>query len=114
MSRVLAAALPLLVDEHLEHVAVADAGAREGDAHLAEPALEREVGHQRADHAAREAAARLAMLHDRIQQLVPVEERAVPVGHREAVAVAVEGDAEVSIALDHGARERLRMRGTAT
>src|SRR5260221_9729001 len=95
MSRVLAAALPLLVDEHLEHVAVADAGAREGDAHLAEPALEREVGHQRADHAAREAAARLAVLPDRIQQLGPAQERAVPVRHREPVDAAAQADAPV-------------------
>ena len=45
----------------------------------------------------------MAVLHDRVEQLVAVEERAVAIGHREAVAVAVEGDAEVGLVLAHGA-----------
>ena len=49
---ILAAAFPAALEQAFEHVAVAHLGARERDAHLGEPALEREIGHERADHAA--------------------------------------------------------------
>src|SRR5689334_10209995 len=113
MPRVLAAAFPPALEKAFEHVAVADLRAHEVDSHLREAALEREVGHQRADHAALQPRFGLAVLHHRVEELVAVEERAVVIGHREAVAVAVEGDAEVRAVIDHRARHRLRVRGAA-
>ena len=48
---ILAAQLPAALAQHFQHVAVADLGARERNVEPAERVLERQVGHQRADHA---------------------------------------------------------------
>ena len=54
------------------------------------------------------------MLHDGVEELVAVEDRAVGIRHREAVAVAVEGDAEVRAMLGDGASQRRGMGRAAT
>jgi hypothetical protein len=82
-------------DQRAVHEAVADRGALEGNAALAERMLERVVAHQRADHRAAQAAAVAPVLREQPDQRVAVEQAAVAVHHQHAVAVAVEGDAEV-------------------
>jgi hypothetical protein len=47
------------------------------------------------------------VLHDGVKELVAVEERSVAIGHRQAVAVAIEGDAEIGLVLEHGLGESL-------
>ena len=46
MPGILPSELPLLFLEHLQHVAVSDLGAREGNPHFLQRALQREIGHQ--------------------------------------------------------------------
>ena len=90
----------------LEHVAVADLRAREPDAETPERALEREVGHQRADHAGDPPVLARARGGDHVEELIAVVRRARGVGHQQAVAVAVERDADVGAMLAHRSRQR--------
>ena len=65
--------LPAALAQQLEHVAVADLGARERRCPSRASAFsKREIGHQRADDAARTFSFGRAMLHDRVEQLVAV------------------------------------------
>ena len=100
MPGVLAAELPALLAHQLEHVAVADAGAAEADAQARHRLLEREVGHQRAGDAFQRLARR-ALAGDDEQQLVAVVGPALRVDDGDAVAVAVEGDAEIGLLRRH-------------
>ena len=101
MAGVLATQQPALFVEPLQHVAVAHGCALEGDALAPERLLQAEVGHQRADHAPREAAATAVVHRDHVEQLVAVVGAAVAVDHQQPVAVAVERDAEVRVVRDH-------------
>ena len=84
----------------LQHVAVADRGAIERDAFARQRLLEAEVGHQRADDAARQRLAAPIVHRDHVEQLVAVVGAAVAVDHQQAVAVAVERDADVGLVRD--------------
>ena len=69
---------------------------------LAERLLQRVVGHQRADHRPAQAAAALPVVGQHVDQVVAVGRPPSAVDEQHAVAVAVEGDAEI------GARSRER------
>jgi len=58
-----------------------------------------EVGHQRAGHAAFHATGCDAVARDDVDQLVAVENPPVAVGHHQAVAIAVKGNAEIGLVL---------------
>ena len=106
MARRFAAEKPAVALELLEHVAVADLGAHEGDAEFAEAALEGVVGHQRADNA-RDWALQHAVAHDHVEEFVAVVDVALGVRHDQAVRVAVEAHRDVAAVLGGKAREVL-------
>ena len=91
----------LLAPERLEHVAVADVGGDDANAVLAHELVEAEVGHLGDRH----------QIDAEVQgqdgeDLIAVD-RLAGGGHgQHAVAVAVEGDAEVAAVLDDRAREQ--------
>ena len=100
MSRLLAAELATLAVQRVEDVAVADVGGDDADAVVVHQPVEAEVGHHRDRD---EVDAEREREHR--QQLVAVERRAGGVDGEHAVAVAVEGEAEVEAMLS-----RLRAR----
>ena len=83
-------------------MAVADPGPHETDAARLQRTLETEVAHQRADYRTAQRPGGQAIAHEQEQQVVAVADRSVRVDHLHAIAVAVEGDAEVGAALAHG------------
>jgi len=98
VARLLAAEQGAFTLERLEHIAVADVGRVHGDTALAHQGVEAEVRH----HGDRDLVDLLVQGEDR-NDLVSVDRFAVLVDREHAVAVAVEGDAEVVAALDDGA-----------
>ena len=65
-------------------------------------ALETEIGHYRGDDAvALQAPGTLPVGGDQTHKLIAVQERAALVGDRQAVAVAIEGDAKISARRRH-------------
>ncbi len=108
MTGVLATDTPSLLIHHLQHVAVTDLGAGERDAEGLQRQLQTHVGHQGANHAPLEAAVAQGIARDDIEDLVPVDDVAGAVHHHQAIAVTVEGDTEVGLALQHLGRQRLR------
>ena len=72
MAGILAAQLPALLLQQFHHIAVAHLGALEWDAQFLQRMLERQIGHQRADHAAVQLALLLTMSGDHVEQLVAV------------------------------------------
>ena len=95
MARRLAAQDAALVLEHREHVAVADLGAQELDAEVAQRELEPQVAHDRADDGAAQAARLAAVARENVDELIAVDEIAALVDHDDAIAVAVEREADV-------------------
>ena len=81
--------------QFLEDVAVADLGANQLDAALAQRQLDGHVGHQRADHAAHRLALREAVEDHHVEQLVAVVEAPLGIDILQAVGIAVERDAAV-------------------
>src|SRR6516162_3846598 len=90
----------------LEHIAVADRGARERKADAVEIALEAEVRHHGGDDAGLgEVAIVLEARRDDGQELVAVDDAAALICDDDAIGVAVEGDADVGAhLLDLGAQ----------
>ncbi len=108
MARAFAAEQPSLLFEQFEHVAIADLRTGERHAQFLQPALEREIGHQRADHAGN-APVLHALAHDHVQQLVAVVDPPVGIDDDDAVGVAVECDAEVCLVGLHRMRQVVGM-----
>ena len=104
----LAAEQPALAAQRLEHVPVADVGREHADAALAHQPVEAEVRHRRHGDQVDAESER----EDR-DDLVAVDRRAVLVDREHAVAVAVEGDAEVVRAVAHNLLQRSEVRGAA-
>src|SRR6266513_1920201 len=98
--RVLAAQLPALVAQELEHIAVADAGARERDAEPGHRLLEGVIRHQGAGDA-RKRFFRGAMPGDSVEQLVAVIRTPGSVDDQDAVAVAVQCNSQVGSLIFH-------------
>src|SRR5205807_1806953 len=92
--RVLAAQLPALVAQELDHVAVADAGARERDAEPGHRLLEGVICHQGAG-SGEKWFSRGAMHGDGVQQLVAVVRAPGSIDDQDAVAVAVQCNSQV-------------------
>ena len=108
--RLLAADIVAARAHRLEHVAVADLGAQQLEAGLAEMPLEAEVRHHRRDDAvALELAAALQAERDQRHQLVAVDDLALLVDDDQPVGVAVERDADVGAARDHRLLQQLRV-----
>ena len=100
MAGLLAAQRPGAPAQLLEHVAVADRGDRDLDPGRLHRGVEAVVGHHRHGHAvARQAPAGAQVQGREREQLVAVHDRALAVHRHHAVAVAVEGEAEIVGAL---------------
>ncbi len=111
MAGLLAAEVVAVLAHVLENVAVADRGADEGEAEIAEIALEAEIGHDRRDDAVLRQAAVLAPgAGDDAHELVAVDDVALLVDDEDAVGVAVEGDADIGAQFADLADQRLRRR----
>ena len=102
MPGILAAEFPAALSQHFQHVTVADFRARKGYFQPRQRVLERKIAHLRARHAAVERAAALRVARDHIQQLVAVIGHAARIHHHQAVAIAVERDAEIGAMRLHG------------
>src|SRR5438034_973653 len=100
VSRVLAAQLPAPVAQQLEHVAIADAGARERDAEPGHRLLEGVIRHQGAGDAGQRFFRR-AMLGDGVKQLVAVISAPRIIDDQDAVAVAVQSDPQIGGLIFH-------------
>ncbi|MNV05499.1 hypothetical protein D3C71_958400 [compost metagenome] len=101
VARRFAAKYPAAFHQRLVHVTVAHVAAHERQSDALQCLLQTEVGHQRAHHRAAQAAVALPRRRQHIQQVVAVDRVALVVGHQHAVAVAVEGDAQVRTHLTH-------------
>ncbi len=97
---ILAAKHPAFLLHQFEHVAVAHRCARQRYAAAGERLLEAEVAHQRADDAAGHRAAAPVVERDDVEQLVAVVGVTLGVDHHQAVAVAVEREAEIGAVLE--------------
>ena len=93
VARGLAADLAAGFAQHAEHVAIADLGAPELDALLAQRHLEAEVAHHRPDHGSLEQPGALARGRDDVDELIAVDDAAQAVDHDEPIAIAIERDA---------------------
>ena len=113
MARGFAAEAPAAVGQFAHDVAVAHGTAGEGDVQFAEREFESEVAHLRADNAAEFAPLALPVARDHVEQFVAVDDAAVMIDHDDAVAVAVEGDAQVRAGVQHLARQFFRHGRTA-
>src|SRR5512134_1871658 len=91
----LAAEDAALALQHREHVAIADLGAQKLDTQAAQRELEPEVAHDRADHRAAQCSSAASVARQDIEDLVAVDETAALVDHDDAVAVAIERQADV-------------------
>ena len=102
MSRRLAADVEAALAHVFEHVAVADRSARQRQPDTREVALQPEIGHDGGDDPglAQPAVAHPAFGHHR-QQLVAVDQMAFFVDEDDAVAVAVERDADIRAHFAH-------------
>ena len=90
------------------HIAVAHRGARQLQAQPAQIAVQPDIRHHRADHAAAlELLAFRPAFGDQGQDLVAVDDAAFLVGHHHAVGVAIERDAEIGAHLAHLGAHRL-------
>ncbi len=94
-----------MLDQRLVHIAVADLDPQERQLQRGQGLFQPVVGHQRADHRPAQAAAGLPAAGQHVQQVVAVDRVALVVGHQHAVAVAVEGDAQLRAMLAHVAGE---------
>jgi hypothetical protein len=86
-------------DQRLVHVTVTDVAAHERNLQVGEGLLHAVVAHQRADHRAMQAAFGLPRAGQDVQQVIAVDRIALVVGHQHAVAVTIEGDAEIGAGL---------------
>jgi hypothetical protein len=89
----------------LQHVAVADIGAHERHLQLAHRAFEAIIAHQGADQRAVQAAAALPVARQHVEDFVAVDQRTAAIDHLDAVAVAVERDAEIGAGVEDRARQ---------
>ena len=105
----LAAHQPAALLQLFEHITVADFGAGERDVFFLQGQLHRHIGHDRADHAAQRQPFLRAGFGDNVDEFVAVVDAAVFVGHQQAVAVAVEGDAVVGFVLQNGGLQVFRI-----
>ena len=108
VSRGLAADVEAVLAHIFEHVAVADRRARQRKPQAGEVALQPEIGHDGGDDPgfAQPAVAQPAFGDDR-HQLVAVDQMAFLVGDDDAVAVAVERDADIRAHFPHLLAQRL-------
>ena len=102
------------LDHLLHHVLVADRAAHQLDAAVAQRDLEADVAHHgRDDGVGSEAPFALQLPGAHQQHGIAVDDAALVIDEDRAVAVAVERDAHLAAALDHGAGKRFGMRGAA-
>ena len=114
MSRLLAPQADAAPLHFRAHVGVADRAAVERDAGPVQRRLEPEVAHDGRHHpAARQAAGRVQMPGRHEEHAVAVHDAPAAVDQNDAVAVAVEGEAQPAPLLDHRRLQRLGMRRAA-
>ena len=111
MTRVLATDAPALLVHHLEHIAVTHLGTGKRNTERLQCQLQAHVGHQGTDYAALEATVAQGIAGDDVEDLVPVDDVASAVYHHQAIAVTVEGNTEIGLALQHLGGQRLRCGG---
>ena len=109
MTRGLTAELPSRLAQHLEHVTIAHPGPPESHAPVFQRPLQAEVAHERADYRPAQCIAIATIRGQDEQQLVAVHEIAEMVDHHDAVAVTVEGDADVCSCPLHHEGQKFRL-----
>lgn len=95
------------------HIAIADLRPHERDMQFLQSQLQAEVAHQGADHTTLQPPAFLQVARDEEKQFVAIHDRTGMVDHHHPVAVAVEGDAEVGMVLDHRSLQAIQVSGAA-
>ena len=113
MAGIFTAALPAFVAQHLQHITVADLGARERHRQFLERLFKRKIAHQRTDGAAVQRAARLSVFDHGVKQLIAIEQRTVGVAHEQAIGIAIERQAKMRTMLAHRRLHGRGMRRTA-
>ncbi len=113
MAGLLAAERPLAAAHLVDHVAVADLGDGDLDPLLLHRLVEAEVAHHGDDDAAVELAAGSQATGGQGDQLVAVVDLAVPVDREDAVAVAVEGEADARLGGGDALGQALHVGGAA-
>lgn len=91
------------------HIAIADLRPHERDMQFLQSQLQAEVAHQGADHTTLQPPAFLQVARDEEKQFVAIHDRTGMVDHHHPVAVAVEGDAEVGMVLDHRSLQAIQV-----
>src|ERR1043165_7042712 len=93
-----------------QYIAIADRRALQGDAFPRQSLLETEIAHEGADDAAMQRTATAIVERNHVQQLIAVVRASLTIDHHEAIAVAVQANADIRAMLDHLALQMLRMR----
>src|SRR5690606_3524619 len=99
--------------ERLEHIAVTDLGADKLDPLLQQCVLEPQIAHHGAYYRSLEPALFFTCAGQDEQQLVTVDDVANLVDHHDAITVAIQRDADVSLDRRHGLLQEGRIRRAA-
>ena len=91
-----------------EHVAVANVGTVQDDAHVIERPLQTEVGHFGADDVVQLFAFEGAVFGDDVEDGIAVAQSSVMVNHHHAVTVAVESDTGIGLFVAHATLQGFR------
>ncbi len=113
MPGVLTAQHPIALQQLGHHIAIADLGPHEGDIQIGQPQLETEIAHQGTHHPTLEATTALEIARDQIEQLVAIHCRPGVIHHQDPITVAVEGDADVGVLVEHRLLQALQVSGAA-
>ncbi len=107
MAGAFATEVPATLFHHFQHVAVADVGTGELNAHFPERHFQRHIRHQGADCTFYRTDLQ-AVLDHHIQQLVAIINTAAGIDHHQAIGVAVQGNADICVIGAHSQRQRVR------
>src|SRR3984893_13042179 len=96
MARGFAADIETVGAHVVEHVAIADRSAREGNSHLVEITLETKVGHHCCDDAAYGQPSLLfPALRDHCEELIPIDHAPTLIDHEDTVGITIERNTDI-------------------
>ena len=95
MTGILTTQVPFPCRQLFHHIAIANGRARERNFLGGKGLLQTQVRHYRTDYAAIQQAPGRAMGRDDVKQLIAIDDCAFMIDHGDAIAIAVEGDADV-------------------
>jgi hypothetical protein len=102
---------PVVGEQPLHHVSVADFCTLELDSDFIQSKLDTQIGHQRTDDTAFQAILGKALGRDDVEQLIAIHLGSVPIHHQNPIAIPIECDPQISVFFDHCCLERLQMSG---